>query len=129
VVNYLVVFLGGGLGSLCRFYLSTLVNRHMDSFFPYGTLTVNLLGSFVIGLCFELFDRVAVPVEARILLTAGFLGGFTTFSTFAYENSVFLRLGQYRHLFTNFLVQNIAGLLFVLLGILAVRLTFKFILR
>jgi CrcB protein len=124
-MNYLAVFIGGGLGSLCRFFLSTYVAKSSNSFFPFGTLTVNLLGSLMIGVLFEFFERYVVPAEIRILLTTGFLGGFTTFSTFALENTGMLRDGEYRYFFFNLLAHNVAGLIFVFSGILLVRITFK----
>ncbi|MDH4261897.1 MAG: fluoride efflux transporter CrcB [Spirochaetia bacterium] len=129
MINYLIVFLGGGLGSLCRFLLSTYVTKSVNSFFPMGTLTVNLIGSFIIGFCYELFERYIVPSEVRILLTTGFLGGFTTFSTFALENTNLLRDGEYRYFLINLLTSNAAGVLFAFAGIMFIRIIFKFVMR
>jgi CrcB protein len=82
----LAVFIGGGLGSLLRYWLSGLVHRWAGAGFPYGTLAVNVLGSFTIGLLMTLaMERIELPPTLRVFLTVGVLGGFTTFSTFSYE--------------------------------------------
>ena len=129
MMNYILIFFGGGIGSLLRFILSTHVNNVFSAFFPFGTLVVNLLGSFVIGICFEFFERFFIAEEFRILITVGFLGGFTTFSSFALENINLLRMGEYRYFLINLLTQNIAGLLFVFSGIVLARIFLKFYMK
>jgi CrcB protein len=90
-----LVALGGLAGSLCRYWLAGYVQQSADSDFPLGTLAVNLLGSFVIGLVMSLsLDRGVISAESRLLLTTGFCGGFTTMSTFSYETMALLRDGQ-----------------------------------
>lgn len=85
-MSYLYIFIGGGLGALCRFGISNLVNGFTSSNFPYGTLTANVLGSFLIGMVIAWFEpRAQLFTEWRPLLVTGFLGGFTTFSSFSYE--------------------------------------------
>lgn len=91
-MTYWLVALGGALGSVARVGLSDLIQRRWGGAFPAGTLAVNLAGSFVLGLIVEYaLSSTAVSREARVLLTAGFCGGFTTFSTFALET---VRLAQ-----------------------------------
>lgn len=87
ITNLLLVFLGGGAGAAGRYVVTTLVGAKMESAFPYGTLTVNTVGSFVIGLLtfYFLTKNGSVPENMRLLLVVGFLGGFTTFSSFALE--------------------------------------------
>ncbi|MFI5182677.1 MAG: fluoride efflux transporter CrcB [Thermoanaerobaculia bacterium] len=81
-----LVFLGGGLGSICRYLLATSLQRGFAGSFPIGTFVVNLIGAFAIGLVGALgLERAAISPEARVFLMVGILGGFTTFSSFAWE--------------------------------------------
>ncbi|WP_299463230.1 fluoride efflux transporter CrcB [uncultured Microscilla sp.] len=85
-MTYFYIFIGGGLGALSRFALSNLVNRLSQVAFPYGTLAANVLGSFLIGLVIAWFESKTQPFTYwKPLLVTGFLGGFTTFSSFSYE--------------------------------------------
>lgn len=78
--------MGSGLGGMLRYWMSSFVYKFLPEDFPYGTLSVNLLGSFLIGMfMFYLNDNELISVEMRIFLTTGFCGGLTTFSTFSYE--------------------------------------------
>ena len=77
---YLAVMIGGGLGSLLRFLISSF------GFLPFATVFINIVGSFILGfLTFFFLDRPEIPPDLRFGLTAGFCGGFTTFSTFSVE--------------------------------------------
>ena len=88
--NILLVALGGALGSVCRHLISKL----SLGTFPWGTLTVNILGSLLIGLLTGLMLRGSVSPEMKLLLVTGFCGGFTTFSTFANESFSMMRTGD-----------------------------------
>lgn len=91
----LLVGLGGLVGSLCRYWMAGWVQQLSDSPFPFGTLAVNVLGSFVIGLVFALsLERGFIDADLRLLLTTGFCGGFTTMSTFSFETVALLRDGS-----------------------------------
>lgn len=82
----LYIGLAGALGSVCRHLAGTLVQRASDGSFPYGTLAVNVAGSFCMGLVMAFFAlRGQLDSPLRLTLTAGFLGGFTTYSAFAFE--------------------------------------------
>ena len=81
----LMVFLGGGAGSVCRYWLSTILRPLAHQGFPLGTFLANLLGCFCIGIFYGLSARLNWSAETRLFLTTGFCGGFTTFSTFSYE--------------------------------------------
>jgi fluoride exporter len=90
-----VVFLGGGVGSALRYWLSGSVYRFVKPTFPYGTLVVNVGGCFLIGFLMAFFEeRFVVQPLLRLFLTIGILGGFTTFSTFSFETVELLREGS-----------------------------------
>jgi fluoride exporter len=95
-MNYLAIFFGGAVGSVSRYALSGAVYRVFGQNFPYGTLAVNVVGCFVIGVVMELADtRFVAPVTLKALLAVGFCGGFTTFSTFSYETLALISSGSY----------------------------------
>jgi len=117
----LLVFLGGGLGSVIRFWIGKCFNNASGGI-PYGTFIANILGSVLIGIILGLAAKNNTLTQNQTLLLAtGFCGGFTTFSTFAYENHVFLKSGD----FTSFAVYTIAsfviGFLAVFLGLYLVK--------
>lgn len=90
-----LVGFGGLLGSLARYGLAGLVQRLAGASFPSGTLTVNVLGSFVVGLIMVLsLERGLLDANARLFLAVGFCGGFTTMSTFSFETIALLRDGE-----------------------------------
>ena len=92
----LLVFLGGGAGSILRFLISRSLQN--QSGIPYGTFTVNILGSLLIGILIGLSLRNnLISNNLYLLLATGFCGGFTTFSAFAAENQAFLRAGDLYH--------------------------------
>jgi len=86
--HWLIIGLGGGLGAIARFATVTWINKWHSSHFYWGTFTVNVVGSFIMGLAFVLFTikYPLVPGSWRSFVTVGFLGAFTTFSTFALES-------------------------------------------
>jgi fluoride exporter len=89
----LLVFVGGGIGSVCRYAMATALQRNLPGPFPAGTFFVNLLGCFLIGLVGALgFERAAISPDARIFIMVGIIGGFTTFSAFAWETLSLLSL-------------------------------------
>jgi CrcB protein len=93
---------GGLLGSLARYGLAGLVQRFAGAGFPSGTLTVNVLGSFVVGLIMVLsLERGLLDADIRLFLAVGFCGGFTTMSTFSYETIALLRDGEVLTAFGN----------------------------
>ncbi len=114
----ILVGAGGFIGSVLRYLVSGYVQELSQSVdFPYGTLTVNLIGCFLIGFLTQLAEMYgAFGVEARAFLVIGFLGGFTTFSTFSNETMNLLRLGESWLAFANVAVHVFAALLLVWLG-------------
>ena len=95
--NALLVALGGALGSVLRWLVGSAVHTLMPtSTFPWGTLGINLAGSFAIGLVMALaLERTLVPPAARLFLVTGVLGGFTTFSALSYETLQLVRDGEW----------------------------------
>jgi CrcB protein len=90
----LAIGTGSFIGGICRYLLSQSVQSKFLSSFPFGTLAVNLIGCFLIGIVFELSSRSNISQEWRLFLATGLLGGFTTFSAFANETINLLREGQ-----------------------------------
>ena len=93
----LFVFLGGGAGSILRYMVSRWLNT---SFFPWGTLAVNIIGCFLVSLFGTWIARQSLPTDLRLLMVVGLCGGFTTFSTFGNETMTMLRNG---HLLLSFI--------------------------
>lgn len=92
----ITVFLGGGLGSLMRYGMQAAMHGRISPFlFPWATLSVNILGSFLIGMFYVLSARFNLSDETRLFLTTGLCGGFTTFSTFSHEGMTLIRQGNY----------------------------------
>ena len=86
MLNYFYVGLGAALGGGLRYWVSNVVYKFLPTFFPYGTLIVNALGSFILGFLIFYFDqRELLSQNLKLFLTIGFCGGFTTFSTFSFE--------------------------------------------
>lgn len=91
----LLVFIGGGFGSVCRYLIGKFLNN-TNTGIPYGTFVANILGSFLIGFILGLAAKnETLNQNQTLLLATGFCGGFTTFSTFAYENHMFLKSGDF----------------------------------
>lgn len=94
--NYFIVFLGAGLGGVARYWGSDVVYKFLPITFPYGTLAVNVVGSFIIGIVmYYLNANELISQEMRIFLTTGFCGGLTTFSTFSFETINYMKTGEY----------------------------------
>ena len=109
-------------GGLARYYLSGWVYSLLGRAFPYGTLVVNIIGAYCIGLIMELGLRSTMLSDTlRIGLTVGFMGGLTTFSTFSYETFKLLEDGQFVTAFANVLASVAVCLVCTWLGIVTVR--------
>ena len=117
----ILVFIGGGFGSVMRY----IIGKHLNSTetgIPWGTFAANIIGSFIIGIILGLaLKQNTLSNNTVLFIAGGFCGGFTTFSTFAYENHIFLKSGD----FTSFAVYTIAsfvvGFLAVFLGLYLVK--------
>ena len=96
MTNYLIVSAGAAIGGAARYWLSNFVYKFLPENFPYGTLTVNIIGSIILGVVIYLFDsKELISPGLKLFLTIGFCGGFTTFSTFSLETINLFRDSQY----------------------------------
>ena len=94
-LNLLIIALGGALGAVSRFLLGNGLSRALGSALPYGTFVINIVGCFAMGLLMTIIvDREMIPAAWRLFLCVGFLGGFTTFSSFGYEALMLLTEGR-----------------------------------
>lgn len=101
---------GSALGGVSRYLLGGFIQRQAGPGFPWGTLTINLTGSFLIGLLMRIgFESDWISPQARIALTTGLLGGYTTFSSFSYETAALLRDGEYARATAYLAVSALAG--------------------
>ena len=121
-IAYLWVALGGALGSMSRYAVSGWVAERFPSF-PWGTLTVNVVGALIIGFFLTLAqERSLISPQLRIFFATGFLGGFTTFSTFSWETMALFRDGSLEQGLFNVVGSLAAGLIAVAAGITLARL-------
>jgi len=121
----LIVGTGGFIGSVMRYLVQYFVEKGLTSTFPYGTLIANVVGSFIIGIVFALAEKGnLLSAEWRLFIAVGICGGFTTFSSFAYNNFTMLKEGSFGQFFWNVGGSLFLGILAVYLGIILVRAIF-----
>jgi CrcB protein len=118
----LAIGAGSFLGGISRYLLSLVIQNRVLSAFPYGTLTVNIVGCLLIGIVFGLAERGNMSQEWRLFLATGILGGFTTFSAFSNETVGMLRDGQFLYAFTYVGASVFLGLLATFIGIMIIKL-------
>jgi len=117
----LLVFIGGGTGSMARYLLSKWLNNP-NSGLPYGTFLANILGSLIIGLVLGYFAKQeSISETTMLLLATGFCGGFTTFSTFTYESHLFLKSGDFLSFAVYALGSVLVGFAAVFLGMWLIK--------
>jgi CrcB protein len=113
----LLIAVAGGLGAISRYGLSGLVHSLVGRTFPWGTVVVNVAGCFVFGLLWAAMeDRLSLSGQTRSMILIGFMGSFTTFSTYVFETQQLLEDSQWLPALANFSLQNVAGLVAVVFG-------------
>ena len=118
----LAIGMGSFIGGIFRYLLSQFIQAKFLSVFPYGTLAVNIIGCFLIGLVFGLADRGNLTQEWRLILATGVLGGFTTFSAFSNETVSMLRDGQFLYALAYITSSIVFGLTATFTGISIIKL-------
>jgi CrcB protein len=122
LTRYLVVALGGALGAIARYWFSALIGERVPTRFPLGTLIINVSGSFIIGFFLTLVtERINIHPSWRLGVAVGFVGAYTTFSTFEYETFRLLETGSGISGFMNVIVSLMLGFLAVWGGIALAR--------
>jgi fluoride exporter len=122
VLDFLAISAGAVAGANLRYWMSRYAVRLLGPVFPYGTLTINVLGSFMLGFFLVwTTERAVVDPRWRLLIAVGFCGGYTTFSSYAYETMAFLEQGQWMLLTANFVSNNLLACAAVLAGMALAR--------
>ena len=121
-MNFVMVSLGAIAGANLRYILSRYAAKLLGPVFPYGTLIINLNGSFIVG-WFMIWttERVLVDPRWRLLVVVGFCGGFTTFSSYAFESMAYLEQGQWLLMTTNILANNLLCMAAAIAGMALAR--------
>ncbi len=117
MANILIIGIGGFLGAIARYGVAVWIGQRWGRSFPLGTLVINVTGSFLIGLLMTLMtERIIENPQWRLLLVVGFLGAYTTFSTFEYETGALLKDSEWLYAGLNVVLSVVAGFLALKLG-------------
>ena len=117
IKNLLYIALGGAFGSALRYFIQYSIHKTFPNAFPYGTFLVNVVGCFLVGFLISFFAKEKQMSEhLELLLIAGFCGGFTTFSTFAFEGNMLLTQGRTGYAFLYIGLSVLAGMAVAYLG-------------
>jgi CrcB protein len=121
ILKILAVAAGGGVGATLRYLIFYFFERQHTSVFPWATLIVNFLGSFLIGFFWGYFDRYFVTTGIRLLIFVGLLGSFTTYSTYAFDVLSLFRDGEFKMMAIYLLGSNMLGIGLAFLGFYLTR--------
>ncbi len=119
--NIIYMIVGGSAGMLSRYYISNYVNVYFETKLKLGTLIINLVGSLIIGAVWALFENNEFDPKIKNMITTGFLGCFTTYSTFSLETMNYINSREYSMAIFNILLSNILGIICVFIGYLTVK--------
>lgn len=119
--TFLFIALGGATGAILRFLICDFTVKMTGVAYPWGTIAVNLIGCFFIGLIWGILSFIEVGNNTKLFIFTGLLGAFTTFSTFAMENFDLLRNGEFSLFALNVSISNIIGILLVFVGFYLVK--------
>jgi CrcB protein len=123
MVQLLFVGVGGFFGAIARFAVTKFVQSWANDTLPYGTLTVNILGCLLLGFLMQIFlEREFLSVNARLLVTTGFLGALTTFSTFSYETYILFNEQSFLYAGLNILLNLVLGFALLWTGVILAKL-------
>jgi len=118
LLKLLYLSLAGAAGTLARYWLSGLVQKHVSTAFPLGTAVVNVVGCLCFGLVWAILEeRLTLSGQMRIIVFLGFFGAFTTFSTFAFETSRLLEDAEWVQAAGNILLHNTLGIVAMIAGL------------
>ena len=120
-MKFLFLAIGGTAGTLLRYLLSGFVSNLTKGIFPYGTLVINLIGAFLIGIFWGMSARFEFSYEIKVFLFIGILGSFTTFSTYTLETINLFQDGEIKLAALNLIISNLGGLILVILGMMTAR--------
>ena len=121
-MNYLVIGVGGFVGAIARYVLAVWIGQRWGRSFPLGTFVINVSGSFLIGLLMTILaERFTENPQWRLLLVVGFLGAYTTFSTFEYETGALLKDGEWLYAGVNVIGSVFVGFIALKLGEIIAR--------
>ena len=125
-LDVLWVGIGGGIGSITRYMLGLWIAERLGTSFPWGTFVINVTGSLLIGVILTvLTDKVVADPAWRLFIVVGFLGGYTTFSSYTFEALTLASAGEWGFALAYVLGSNVVGLLAVVLGVIAAHLVWR----
>ena len=123
-MSLIYIVIGGGIGALLRYFTSQFVNNIFNKDFSLGTVFVNCVGALLIGFLINIFDPHGINTKLKLLIITGFLGGYTTFSTYSFETVNYFLNGNIKYGILNIVLNNILCIFFVLLGLWLNKLIF-----